>query len=58
MASVHLTSATPLTLSLSHWERERCCERIALFRGPFSHGERDRVRGVAPDYNTLRRVIP
>ncbi len=40
MASVHLTSATPLTLSLSPWEK-----------GP-------RMRGVAPDYNTLRRVIP
>jgi hypothetical protein len=33
-----------LTLSLSPWERERCRNRRAKFKRPFSHGEKDRMR--------------
>ena len=36
----------PLTLSLSLWERGRCCECCHFFWRPFSHGEKDRMRGV------------
>jgi len=39
------TAVTPLTLSLSHWERERRCTLNGHFRRPFSHGEKDRMRG-------------
>ena len=35
----------PLILSFSPWERGRCGTLRAQFRRPFSHGERDRVRG-------------
>ncbi len=42
------TALTPLTLSLSPWERGRCCTLNALFGGPFSHGEKDRMRGGTP----------
>jgi hypothetical protein len=45
------TALTPLTLSLSPWERGRCCTLNALFRGPFSHGEKDRMRGGTPEKN-------
>ena len=36
----------PGTCPFSPWERERCRNRRALFKGPFSHGEKDRMRGV------------
>jgi hypothetical protein len=39
-------TVAPLTLSLSLWERGRCCNRCALFERPFSRGEKDRMRGV------------
>ena len=42
-----MQTALPLTLSLSQWERGRCCERCALFRRPFSLWEKDRMRGNA-----------
>ena len=49
---------SPLTLSLSPWERERSNYRCGSFRGPFSHGEKDRMRGGAlghcRDSNTSR----
>ena len=41
-----LKKLLPLTLSLSPRERGRCRNRRALFRGPFSHGEKDRMRGA------------
>ena len=45
MAGVPYTNLAPLTLSLSPWERERCCTLRALFRRPFSLWEKDRMRG-------------
>jgi HlyD family secretion protein len=40
-------SATPLTLSLSPWERGPSNSARSVPHRPLSHGERDRVRGVA-----------
>ena len=41
------TGESPLTLSLSPWERGRCGTLRGLFRRPFSHGEKDRMRGAS-----------
>jgi len=49
--------ALPLTLSLSHRERGRCCTLRAPFRRPFSHGEKDRMRGDTLRF-ILRCIIP
>ena len=58
MAGVFFSGLSPLTLSLSPWERGRCCALRGLFRGPFSHGEKDRVRGVTPGHDALQCIIP
>jgi S-disulfanyl-L-cysteine oxidoreductase SoxD len=44
------TKESPLTLSLSPWERGRCGIPRGQFRGPFSHGEKDRMRGGTTHY--------
>jgi len=49
--------ALPLTLSLSHRERGRLNSCCGSFRRPFSHGEKDRMRGDALR-DTLRTIIP
>jgi hypothetical protein len=56
MAGVPYTSLTPLTLSLSPWERGRMLQ--ASFRGAFSQGEKDRMRGATPAFCAPRRIIP
>ncbi len=58
MAGRPFSTVTPLTLSLSPWERGRCCTLRALFRRPFSHGEKDRMRGGTPDHDAPRCDIP
>jgi hypothetical protein len=48
-------SGSPLTLSLSPWERERQLQPSS--KGPLSQGERDRVRGDPPVWNTTHRYL-
>ncbi len=54
MANGKNVSAPPLTLSLSPWERERCCTLTAMFGRSFSQWEKDRMRGNALDHYTRR----
>ncbi len=58
MQGVFFSTVTPLTLSLSPWERGRCCTLQALFRRAFSRGEKDRMRGGTPDHYAPRCDIP
>ena len=51
-------SESPLILSLSPWERGRCGTLRAMFKGPLSHGERDRVRGGTLEYRAMHPQTP
>ena len=46
----------PLILSLSPWEKGRLLALNVRIQGPFSHGERDRVRGDSP--SSFRHPTP
>ena len=52
MEPAQFSTVTPLILSFPPWEKGRLYN--AWRKRPLSQGERDRVRGVAAYYYTLR----
>ncbi len=54
---VLFVTVSPLTLSFSPWERGPLNYPQRKFWRPFSHGEKDRMRGGAPGAGALPQVI-
>ncbi len=58
MEPAQFSTVTPLILSFPPWEKGRLNDPPSVQQRSLSQWERDRVRGVAPNYIALRHVIP